>query len=587
MDWWSARWYEYTGATVEESLGKGWYTRWHPDDKPSFYEKWAQSLATGDPFSAEYRCLSKDGEWRWFLGRAVSLRSKKTNEIERWYGTATDINEVVEARLAARRTRQQLLSVISHAQVTLFAVDRHRKLTLLEGSFIWNLERSEASAGDECPKMKQGEDYVGLNVYDTYRSKRDRSKPIPPFLQPIEDILAGKTMEDVHEHGIEGRWYRTRFLPILGKKGQGGMVNETFIDGVIGVSMDITEVKDREAEIRMQEQENSRLTANEAAAKEASRLKSQFLANMSHEIRTPIAGVIGMSELLTDMDLDEEARECAENIQRSANGLLTVINDILDFSKVESGRLDIEEVQFSLSVVIQDVSKMLGFAAERKNLIFEFEVNVGTDKDLIVMGDPGRVRQIMTNLLTNSIKFTSEGRVKLSVIKERDTTDVLEIKFVVEDTGIGIEEVVRQRLFQPFSQADSSTARRFGGTGLGLTICKNLVDLMHGRITLESTLGQGTKATFWIPFNKPQYHEGSSGLVDVGSLPDRLQSEMSVSCSGSDYEQVAGTPPPQSPLASNFRPTHAVGAPTTPPPKGIDLSKAQRAQTHVLVVEDK
>lgn len=584
-DWYSQRWYDYTGLTKEESLGEGWVLPFHPEDMALTKKRWQHSLETGEPYTTEYRCRKHDGEWRWMLGRAVCMRNKDTGKIEKWYGTCTDIHEAVVSRFEAKRLRQQLLSVITHAQVTLFSVDRHRKINLLEGSFIWDLESDVGSSDESVGSGKaRGDDYIGKNVYDVFShssNHRQRHDMIPSSLQPIEDILTGKRMEDMQEHTIDNRWYRTKFVPVLGNKDGGGHVNEAFIDGVIGLSMDITEIKDRENDLQMQERENTRLLANEAAAKEASRLKSQFLANMSHEIRTPIAGVIGMAELLTDMNLDEEQQECAENIQRSANALLTVINDILDFSKVESGRLDIEEVQFSLSVVVRDVSKMLGFAAERKNLMFESNITVGVDRDLIVMGDPGRVRQIITNLLTNSIKFTSEGRVKFSVIKEREDADTIEVKFVVEDTGIGIEEEVRQRLFKPFSQADSSTARRFGGTGLGLTISKNLVDLMHGRITLESSLGQGTVATFWIPFNKPQYHDGNV-LIDIGSLPDRLQSEMSVSCGSSDYD---GPSPQKNPLEM---PRHQRSISMTPPVMSeVEMSPADRVNIKILLVEDK
>jgi signal transduction histidine kinase len=494
--------------------------------------------------------------------------------IVKWFGTCTDIHDLVLARQEARQTKAQLLRVIEHAKVTLWSVNRNSELILLEGNMKW---RGGENLGDKA---------IGRNILELFG---DPKSDLDRWRRPIQEILQGRTHDEIVEKYVqEERYYRTRLVPLWSTSRIGGIEGEAFIDGVIGVSMDITELREREEQLKEQEEANSKLLANAVAAKEASRMKSQFLANMSHEIRTPIAGVIGMSDLLLDTQLDEEQKECAENIQRSANGLLTVINDILDFSKVESGRLDVEEVQFSLSVVLRDVNKMMSFAAQRKNIAYESQIQPEVERDLRVMGDPGRLRQILTNVLTNSIKFTSEGSVRLDVSITSETKDSVTVHFVVHDTGIGIEEEVRKRLFQPFSQADSSTARRFGGTGLGLTISKNLVQLMQGDIDLQSKLGQGTTATFWIPFNRAPYQSDGSPLIDLASIPDRLQSDMSVSCgSFDDY----GTPP-HTPGLQNGTPRHrgSSGAPSTShciPAHLMNLSEAERKKVQVLVVEDK
>lgn len=237
-----------------------------------------------------------------------------------------------------------------------------------------------------------------------------------------------------------------------------------------------------------------------------------------------------------------------------------------------------------MSVIVRDVAKMLSFAAQRKNLQFISDIAPEVEKDLVVLGDPGRVRQIITNLLTNSIKFTNQGFVKLSVTRESDTDDKIELRFEVQDTGIGIDDVIRKRLFQPFSQGDASTARKFGGTGLGLTICKSLLDLMHGRMTLDSVVNQGTTATFWLPFNKP--HEAQpSNLVKIEALPGRLQSEMSMSCNSSELDGL-GTPPgePGSSLEKAKVPSTKLRGSIVA--DEVALSKEARAKIHVLVVED-
>ncbi|EGX89909.1 autoinducer 2 sensor kinase/phosphatase luxQ [Cordyceps militaris CM01] len=574
-DFFNTRWYNYTGLAPEQCLGLAWQGCFHPEDKIEALSRWRASLETGNPYFMEYRCRNKEGEWRWFLGRALAVRNPETGEIEKWFGTCTDVHESIETKLAAKQTRQQLLSVIAHSHVTIFTVDPNRRVTMLEGALIWDTTYQDT---------EKGRWFIGEDMYTVFNRLTEQMPEgeRPDWLNSIEEILEGKRFEDIKEHGLDDRWYRTRFIPMYGKRVQNGM--RANVEGVIGVVMDVTALKDSEEALRVQSRDKHRAMANEAAANEANRLKSQFLANMSHEIRTPITGVLGMAELLGDMSLDEEQRDYVDNIQSSATSLLTVINDILDFSKVESGRLDIEEVQFSLSIILKEVVRMLKFAVERKNLDFQSNISDDIENDLAVIGDPGRVRQIITNLLTNSIKFTSQGYVRFSVRKEKETTDSIIIKFIIEDTGIGIQDDVRQKLFQPFSQGDASTARRFGGTGLGLTICKNLLDLMHGQITLQSTVGSGTTATFWIPFHKPQRRKARN--VEAGAIPDRLQSDLSVSCNSSEYENaVAGTPAGSdgsSGLAGLRRRYSARSSQSIEQ----DLPRSERAAFHILVVED-
>jgi PAS domain S-box-containing protein len=387
-----------------------------------------------------------------------------------WISIVRDITERKRAEIALQESEEKFRSISASAQDAIIMIDSKGKIS------YWN------RAAEEIFGYTRDE-VIGNNAHKLIVPERffeQHLKAFEKFQWSGKGDALGKTLElfGVRKNGVE--FPVELSLSAVKLKGQ---------RNAIAILRDITERKQAEEELRKAKE----------AAEEANRAKSEFLANMSHEIRTPLNAIIGMTELILETELNSEQKEYANVVQSSSETLLSLINDILDLSKIEAGQMEIEQIPFNLRDVVEGVAEILSLRAQDKRL--EFNCYIEPCLPDYVKGDPTRLRQILINLVGNAIKFTETGEVSITVESMPTTNDNLQedkfrLHFVVSDTGVGISKKEQKKIFTKFSQADSSTTRKYGGTGLGLSIANSLVELMDGRMWLESKPGRGSTFHF-------------------------------------------------------------------------------------------
>ena len=412
---------------------------------------------------------------------------------------------------------RQEMAVIAERQARLENVNEKIEHEVVERT-------TQVRAGEEIFRSLSGASPVGIFLDSSGACVYANTRLSEIYGTPSEELIGKGWIHNIHpddrkrieqeglaalrenrEIGLEYRivtpagaiqWVSTRAARLPAREGQQPVF--------VGTVDDITERKRLEEELAHSRDE----------ALEMARLKSDFLSNMSHEIRTPLNGIMGMTGLLLDSELSDEQREFAETVRTSGDALLTIVNDILDFSKIAAGKLVFEEIDFDLLAIAESTIQLLAEQARKKKI--ELAVSIDPAVPLALRGDPGRLRQVLTNLVGNAVKFTPQGEVVLSINAESVSDDQAQLRFEVRDTGIGIGPEAQRRLFQPFSQADSSTSRKYGGTGLGLAISMQLVEAMRGKIGVDSELDKG--ATFHFTITLARSAAYAAQLPKPGSL---------------------------------------------------------------------
>jgi PAS domain S-box-containing protein len=436
--------------------------RVHPDDASRVRRAFLAKLSQPEPWEGEYRVVLPDGAVRWLASRTEPVLGD-TGEIIGAHGTSQDVTDrkAAEERL---RFQAHLLGAVGEAIV----------VTDLSAKIVYWGPGAEKLYGWRAQEV------IGRRIMDVIPSG-----PGAPDRAAVRAHLAGG-------EPWAGMMDRTRrdgstFVAQL-------TVTPVFDDaGLLAGNISIC------SDVSVREEAKAELERARDHALEASLLKSHFLANVSHEIRTPMNGVLGMTELLLGTSLDARQREYAETVRTSGDALLAILNEILDLSKIEAGHLELESIDFDVAAVVEDVAELFAGQAQAKGL--ELVISIADDVPAAVRGDPGRLRQVLSNLLGNAVKFTATGLVMVSARAEHAAGNGTTLRLQVDDTGIGIEADEAVRIFEPFAQADSTTTRKYGGTGLGLTITRQLVELMGGRCGVDSEVGVGS--SFWCTLALP------------------------------------------------------------------------------------
>ncbi len=475
------------GYSAEEIIGENLHNRIAPDSmRPSHREAFSKFHGTGEGAAVgktlELPASRKDG-----VEIQVELSLSAHQMGDQWHsiGIVRDISERKQAEEKLNSALKTMETILEGMPFGIVILDRNQVIQRVNDAALEIFGRP-------------AKELIGLECHHTIFCTDKGKCPVIDLGQNIdraERMALGPNGEKIPV-----------FKSVIPIELDGeDMLLEAFVD--------ITDIKEAEKKLMAAKEETEKANvelrkqtkiANEMAkqAEAASAAKSDFLANMSHEIRTPMNGVIGMTSLLLDTQLTAEQKDFANTIRRSGEALLTIINDILDFSKIEAGKLDLETIDFDLRTTMEDIGELLAIKAHEKGL--EFVAEVKPEVPSLLRGDPGRLRQILINLVGNAVKFTKKGEVAVSVSLIEDKEENSTLRFTVKDTGIGIQSDRQKILFEPFTQADGSTTRKFGGTGLGLSISRKLAELMGGEIGLVSEPGQGSDFSFSAVFEKQQ-----------------------------------------------------------------------------------